>query len=373
MSLSYESREGGRFKIGGPPLPVGPKVAAAVGTAPAARSPLRRLWLSIVLGAAAALAVGCSDSGAEQLVLYCGRSKSLVKPLIEQFEAQTRIDVRVRYGRTAQLAAAIEAEADRSPADVFWAQDAAALGVMVSRGAFAKLPAKVLDRVPVQYRNPHGHWLATSGRARVLAFSPDRIRPEELPDSIFDLTDRSYKNRVGWAPANASFQAFVTAIRHTCGNPKTRQWLSRMKDNGARSYHKNTAIIRGIADGEIDFGLPNHYYLLRFKKVDENFPVEQTAFAFGDIGNMVNVAGVGVLASSTRRTAALRFIEFLVSPEAQKYIASETFEYPVIDVVAPDPRIPDPATLWERAPAVDLDALDDVQDTRRLLEEVGLL
>lgn len=309
----------------------------------------------------------------ETLTLYAGRSRSLVEPIIERFEEQHGIEVNPRYGSTAQLAVAIKEEGDQSPADVFWAQDAGALGALTAADRFATLPDELLERVPDYYRNPEGRWVATSGRSRTLAYAPDRISEAELPTSVLDLTESRYEGRVGWAPTNASFQAFVTAMRNEHGNERTRQWLEDMAANGARSYPKNTAIIQAIAAGEVDLGLPNHYYLLRFKGEDPNYPVEQTFFEAGDVGNLVNVAGVGVLSSSENEQVALQFVRFLLSEEAQRYFAQEVYEYPVAGDVESPAMAPPRDELDEVAPQVDLDNLEDLEGTLDLLREAGVL
>jgi iron(III) transport system substrate-binding protein len=311
-----------------------------------------------------------ADSG---LVLYSGRSKALVQPIVRQFTRETGIPVEVRYGATAQLAVALMEEGARSPADVFWAQDAGALGAAVKAGLLAELPSSLLERVPETYRNPQAKWVATSGRARTLAYSAARVDATNLPASVFDLTDPRFRNRIGWSPTNASFQAFVTAMRRTEGDERTRQWLIDMRANGARAYNNNTAILQAIAAGEVDLGLTNHYYLLKFKATDPNYPVEQTAFAASDIGNMLNVAGVGVLASSQRKDRALRLVDYLLSTKAQQYFASETFEYPVTDDVIASEHLGDPQQAVGGAPTVDLDSLEDLEGTLTMLREVGLL
>ena len=192
-------------------------------------------------------------------------------------------------------------EGDKSPAALFWAQDAGALGAISKKAMFEKLPESILTQVPSGFRDAEGFWVATSGRARTLAYSPERVNMEELPESIFDLTQPMWKGRVGWAPTNASFQAFVTSLRVQVGEERTAEWLSGMKANGAKKYAKNTPIIEALAAGEIDVGLPNHYYLLRFKSKDSDFPVEQTFFKPSDPGNLVNIAGIGLLKSSKNK------------------------------------------------------------------------
>lgn len=310
---------------------------------------------------------------AETLTIYSGRSKSLVEPIIKQFEEKSGIQVEVSYGGTTQLAAALLTEGDKSPAALFWAQDAGALGAVSKKEMFEKLPESVLTQVPSGFRDAEGFWVATSGRARVLAYSPERVKMEELPESIFDLTQPMWRGRVGWAPTNASFQAFVTSLRVQVGEEKTVEWLKGMKANGVKKYAKNTPIIEALAAGEIDVGLPNHYYLLRFKSKDSDFPVEQTFFKTSDPGNLVNIAGIGVLKSSKNRDAALKFVEFLLSSKAQQYFTSDVFEYPAIEGVTPHASLLPLSELLQLAPTFNLNDMDDLDGTVKLLREVEIL
>ena len=325
------------------------------------------LVLLVLLAAPGAVAAG------PDVVIYSGRSKSLVAPLIEQLQRETGLKVEVRYGKTAALALILQEEGARTPADLYWAQDAGALATLSRRGFLARLPEALLARVPAELRGAQGTWVGTSGRARVLAYSTRRIKPEELPKSVFDLTAPKWKGRVGWAPMNASFQAFVTAMRIHHGDEKTLAWLKAMKENGAKAYPKNTPILQALAAGEIDLGLPNHYYLLRFKAADKNFPVAQTTFAKGDIGNLLNVAGAGILKSSKRKEAGQRCLAFLLSPKAQQYFTSSVFEYPVIEGVIPNPSLLPLQQLREQAAPVDLGKLDGLPATLKMLREAGLL
>ena len=323
----------------------------------------RNLLLSLVL-----VSFGCTGSEPDHLTIYSGRSKALVEPLVLKYEEQTGNRVDVRYGDTAQLAVALTEEGDRSTADLFWAQDAGALGAVAASGLLKTLPDSLLNHVAPAYRGSGGTWIATSGRARTLAFSTIRADTAALPRSVFDLVAPAYRDRVGWAPANGSFQAFVTAMRKLAGDEPTRTWLNAMKANGARSYPKNTAILQGIANGEIDFGLPNHYYLHRFKSEDLDFPVGQTGFEAGDVGNLINVAGIGVLTASHHADAAHDFIRFVIGPESQAYFAAETFEY---TVAAAADRTPEVSNSLQ--PAIALDDLRDLERTLEMLRTAGLL
>ena len=136
---------------------------------------------------------------AETLTIYSGRSKSLVEPIIKQFEKETGIQVKANYGGTTQLAAALLTEGDKSPAALFWAQDAGALGAVSKKAMFEKLPETILTKVPSSFRDADGLWVATSGRARVLAYSPERVKMEELPQSIFrfNATNVERQSRLG--------------------------------------------------------------------------------------------------------------------------------------------------------------------------------
>ncbi len=307
------------------------------------------------------------------LVLYSGRSEELVEPVIELFEKQTGIDVQTKFGNTPELALTLREEGTRGHADVFWAQDAGALGAVAKAGLFVDLPADLGADLPPLFRHAGGKWVATSGRARTLAYSTERVKPGSFPKSVFDLTDPKYRGHVGWAPPNASFQAFITAMRKVHGEDTTRTWLEAMKKNGTHAYANNVAILQALARGEIDYGLPNHYYLINFKKSEARFNVDQTSFAPGDVGNLVNVAGMGILATGAHHDAAERFIRFVLSPVAQQYFASEVSEYPVIDGVMTNERLVPRDELLKLAPPVTLDDLDDLDGTLALLRSVGLL
>lgn len=307
----------------------------------------------------------------QQLTLYSGRSKALVEPLIQEFERETGIRVRVRYGGTTQLAVAIIEEGRRSPADVFWAQDAGALGAVHRAGLLTPLDASLFEGKPAVFRNSDGTWIATSGRARVLAFDRRVLQPESLPETVIDLTDSRWRGQVGWSPANASFQSFVTAMRAIEGEEVTRQWVRDMQRNGAIAYNNNTSILQAIAAGEIRLGITNHYYIERAQASDPNYPVDMVFFRAGDSGNLLNVAGAGILTSTRATAQATQFIEFLLRKDSQAYFLNEIFEYPVIYGIDDQDRKLE--ELLKVLPDLDLDILNDLDGTLRLLRETGLL
>jgi iron(III) transport system substrate-binding protein len=313
------------------------------------------------------------SAGTGDFTLYSGRNETLVGPLIERYAEESGISVDTRYGGTGELAATILEEGKDTPASLFFSQDAGALGLLADEGRFATLPAELLDRVEERFRDPEGRWVGVTGRARVLAYNTDTVAGDDLPASVRDLTDPAWTGRLGWAPENASFQAFITAFRLLDGDDAVRGWLEAMIANGTVNFgDSNSAIVQAIGNGEIDAGLVNHYYVYAVgREAGENFPVANHFFAGGDPGSLINVAGIGLIEGADDADAALAFADYLLSDEAQEYFAAETFEYPLIEgVAAPEGLVP----LSEIAhPDIELGDLADLRGTLDLLSEVGLV
>ena len=326
----------------------------------------------VVLLAAVAAGCGGDDAASGPITVYSGREEELVAPLFEKFTEATGIDVEVRYGDSAELAATIAEEGDNSPADVFFAQDPGSLGAVDEQ--LEELPEETLDRVAERFRDADGRWVGTSGRTRVLVYNTDRLEESELPTSVLELTDPKWKGRVGIAPTNASFQAFVTAMRLSLGDERTREWLEGLEENGAKTYEKNLPIVEAVAAGEVDVGLVNHYYLALVKEEQPNAPVANHLFEAGDPGTLVSVAGAGVLLSTDQRDDAEAFVEFLLSDDAQRFYVDEAEEneYPLVPGVEPPAGL---VPLEEIAgPDVELSAFGaELESTVELLRETGWL
>jgi len=328
--------------------------------------------VAVAAGAVTALTIAGCGGGSGTLTIYSGREEELVAPLIEQFEAESGIDVEVRYGDSAELAATIAEEGDGSPADVFFAQDPGSLGAVAGEGLLAELPAGSLDLVPEQFRDPDGRWVGTSGRSRVIAYNTDSLSEGDVPDSVFDLTDERWRGEVGVAPTNASFQAFVTAMRLQRGEDAAREWLEAMRDNGVRFYEKNTPIVEAVASGEIDLGLVNHYYLYLVREEQPGAPIANHFLPGDDPGALVSAAGVGVLENADSREDAERFVEFLLSAEGQRFYTeqAEEAEYPLVAGVPAKEGLPPLASLG--GPDIDYSTLgEELEGTLELLNETG--
>lgn len=328
-----------------------------------------------VPAATASTAANAADSG--KLVIYSGRSESLVQPIIDQFEAATGISVDVRYGSTSEIAGVLLEEGANSPADLFYAQDPGGLGAVQAAGLLETLPESILAVAPERFRAGDGSWVGISGRARVIAYNTDAISDPtaQLPADIYDFVNPEWKDRLGWAPTNASFQAMVTAMRQMWGEDKTRTWLEGIQANNPMVFEGNTPIVEAVGAGEIDAGFVNHYYLYRFlSEQGESFAARNYFLPGGGPGSLIMVSGAGILKSAENPDNAQRFIEFLLSVPGQQYFAAQTFEYPVIqEGVTLPASLPPMADLEAVAADIPLADLADLQGTLDMLIDLGII
>ena len=365
----------------------------------ATRSSGRALWLLAVIGILSLTAASCGSEGESgstasagptppaepapapqpepepqgPITVYSGRSEDLIGPLVERFEAATGIAVEVRYGSSADLALLIETEGDASPADVFISQSPGAMGYLATQGRLQVLPASVLDAVAERFHAGDGTWVGLSGRQRVLVYNPDLTDEADLPDSVLDLTGPRYEGRVGVAPANSSFQDFITAMRFRSGDEATLAWLEGMAANGAPNYAKNSAIVDAVLRGEVDMGLVNHYYLLRFLAEDPDAPGVNHYFDPDDVGALVIVTAGAVLDTAEQPGAPQEFLEFMLSREAQEFYASETREYPLAAGVKPPAEL-EPLAAGDASDTIDFDKLGGgLSRTQELIRESGIV
>lgn len=312
--------------------------------------------------------------GSERLTVYSGRNEELIGPILQRFTEATGIQVDVIYGDTAAIANQILEEGQNSPADVYIAQDAGALGALAQAGLLATLPSDVVERVEnPAFVSPQSQWVGLSGRARVLVYNPARLEELglELPASILDLTNEAYRGLVGWAPTNASFQANVTAMRVLLGDDAAREWLEGMVANDTVPFEGNTQLNQAVINGEIVMGITNHYYMFRFLAETPDAPIAQHFFPAGDPGTLINVAGAGVVATSDQPGLAQRLILFLLGSEAQTYFAQQTNEYPMVAGIEANPLLTPLSEI--QPPDIDLTSLADLQASLEMIEDSGAL
>ncbi len=326
--------------------------------------------IATVLAVVASVLGACAGGSGADLTVYSGRSEELVGPLITRFEESSGLDVEVRYAGSTELAATLLEEGDNTPADVFFAQDPASLGVVALEQLFRPLPAALLGQVPARFSDRNGRWVGVSGRARVLVHGADAF--DDPPATVDDLTAPEWEGRLAIAPQNGSFLAFVAAKILLDGEPATRDWLEGIAANDPVRFDGNSAIVAAVDGGEVDAGLVNHYYLLRLIDEQGSSRASNLFFDEGGAGALVMPAGAGILAAADDVEAAIDFVSFLLSEEAQSYFAAETFEYPLLAPVAADPALPPLETIG--APDLDLSRLAEALDAATdLVAETGLL
>jgi iron(III) transport system substrate-binding protein len=328
-----------------------------------------RIFAAIAIAGTLGVLTACAPAApaTDTLVIYSGRDEALVEPIISLFEEETGVNVDVRYGDSAELAAQLSEEGAASKADIFFAQDAGALGAVESQGLFIELPAEALDRVQPEYRSANDRWVGVTGRARVFVYNPELVT--ELPTSVLELAEPQWADRIAIAPTNASFQSFVTALRVINGDDVAASWLSGIATNAQR-FEKNSQILEAVETGTVAAGLINHYYWFQ-REVEVgagNMTSRLAAFAPGDAGNLINVAGVGVLSDNPR---ANEFVSFLLRDDIQRIFVTEVMEYPMVAGIDTPIGIT-PLSDIPR-PDIDLSNLNDLKVTLELIRASGMI
>jgi iron(III) transport system substrate-binding protein len=324
--------------------------------------------LSFAAGAATA------PTQSTSLTIYSGREQQLVKPIMDRFTRETGIELKIRYASSTSLATALVEEGRNSPADIYWSQEPGTLGLVGARGVLARLPQATVGKVPARFSTRSRRWVGTSGRSRVLVYNTNELRESDLPASVWGLSNARWKGKIGIAPTNASFQAFLGATIRLFGEARVRAWLRGLEANDVRFYPNNTTVVQAVGRGDIEVGLVNHYYIYNLLAETPDLPVRNHWFRDGDPGNLVLAAGVGIVASTQKATTAQRFVDFLLSKTGQRLIARGpgAAEYPLVKGV---PRRPGLRPLDSiKGPKYNLGRLSaDLTPAVRMLLEEGFI
>jgi len=301
-----------------------------------------------------------------KLTLYLGRGEGgLYENVLQAIrDRNPKLNLSVRRGPTAALANTLiaEAKAGVQGADVFWAVDSGAIGLVTDAGLAQPLPKDLTGQLKSDFQYPS--WSPVTGRIRTLPYNPDNVSLKQIPSDIMELPDSDLA--IGWAPAYASFQSFITAMRLLEGEKATVDWLRRMKQR-AKSYAGELGVVMAVERGEVDLGLANHYYTLRLKSGKPDARVE-LAFTKADAGCLVNASGVLALSEGE---LPINFIRYLLTREVQSYLASEAYEIPLVKGV----ELPEGLPSFDHIspPDMDLTRLADLRPTLALLRNVGIL
>ena len=288
----------------------------------------------------ALLAVTAAQAQEKVLNLYSARHYQTDERLYENFTKQTGIKINRIEGKEDELMERLRNEGANSPADVFITVDATRLAVADSYGLFAPVKSKLLEsRIPAHLHTDT--WFAFSTRARVIIYNRSAVKAEDV-QTYASLADPKLKGKVcsrsGAHPYNLSLVASL--IAHD-GEAKTEEWAKGVVANFARAPKGgDTDQIKSVALGECGVAVSNTYYLarlIRSDKVDERRMMERVGIVWpnqADRGTHINISGAGMVKTAKNPEAAVKFLEYLASDEAQRYFADGNNEWPVVPSVA---------------------------------------
>jgi iron(III) transport system substrate-binding protein len=328
--------------------------------------------LTVVAALSAGLASAPAAVAAEGIVVYNAQHASLTQAWADGFTRDTGIPVTLRKGGDTELGNQIVQEGAASPADVFLTENSPAMVLVDNAGLLAPVDPATLAQVEQRFRPADGHWVGVAARSTVFAYNKDKLSPDQLPKSLLDLADPSWKGRWGAAPAGADFQAIVSALLELKGEAATLDWLKGLKAN-ATAYRSNGAAMKAVNAGEIEGAVIYHYYYFGDQaKIGENSNnVALHYFRHQDPGAFVSTSGGAVLASSRHQDEAQAFLKWVTGKGGQNVLRTgSSFEYAVGVGEASNPKLVPLADL--QAPEVDPSNLNS-RKVAELLTEAGLL
>jgi iron(III) transport system substrate-binding protein len=306
-----------------------------------------KLSKHLALALLAALSVSAAQAQEKILNLYSSRHYETDEALYSNFTRQTGIKINRIEGSEDPLIERVRNEGERSPADVLITVDAGRLWRAEQLGLFQPVRSKVLDsRIPAPYRHPEGLWYGFSTRARVIAYSKQRVKPGEIA-SYEDLADPKWKGRICTRSAGHVYNlSLISSLVNHNGEAKTEEWAKAVAANLARTPKGgDTDQIKAVAAGECDLAISNSYYyarLLRSQKPDDKAVTDKIGIVMPNQagrGTHVNISGAGVLKHAPNRENAILFLEYLASDEAQNYFANGNNEWPVVASVKPNNQV----------------------------------
>ncbi len=300
------------------------------------RSPadfVKMAGLSAFLGACVLMAFPRISSAADAggIVVYNAQHASLTQAWAEAFTRESGISVTLRQGSDMEIAHQIVQEGTASPADVFVTENSPGMTLVDAAGLFAPVDAATLALIPENYRPANGHWVGIAARTTVFAYNKNKLKAEQLPKSMLDLADPSWKGRWAASPSGADFQAIVSALLDLKGEATTAAWLKAMKTNFV-AYRGNGTVMKAINAGEIEGGIIYHYYYFgdQAKTGENSGNVALHYFRNEDPGAFLSLSGAGVLASSKNQAQAQAFVKWVAGKGGQQVLRDgDSFEYAV--------------------------------------------
>ena len=316
--------------------------------------------------------IGSTDVSGD-LVIYSGRSEPLIQPVIDAFKAKyPNVDVLLKAGSNSELANALIEEQANPQADVFITTELFTVQSLAQQGVFQSYLPAGADQLPAEFLGADNLWTGLTRRARVIIYNADLVSQEELPTSIFDLTDPKWRGQIAAAGStNGSMQAQIAAMRQLIGEEETESWLNGLIANKVTFFGGHTDVRKAVGAGEFKLGLVNHYYYYLQKAEGSNVGIIFPDQGEGQIGLITNATAAAVVNGAPHVAAAQAFMDFLVSPEGQKLFAEQNYEYPLLPGVQLHPDV-QPLDDFRFADVNVVEAAQDFDATFDLMETVGL-
>jgi iron(III) transport system substrate-binding protein len=308
-----------------------------------------------------------------ELVIYSGRSEPLIEPVIDAFKVKyPNVNVLLKAGSNSELANALLEEQANPQADVFITTELFTVQSLAQEGIFQSYMPVGADQLPAEFLGADNLWTGLTRRARVIIYNADLVSQDELPTSIFDLTDPKWKGQIAAAGStNGSMQAQVASMRQLIGEEETEAWLNDLIANEVTFFGGHTDVRKAVGAGEFKLGLVNHYYYYLQKAEGSNVGIIFPDQSEGQIGLITNATAAAVVNGAPHPAAAQAFLDFLVSPEGQKLFAEQNYEYPLLPSVELHAEV-QPLEGFRLADVDVVEAAQDFEATFDLMERVAL-
>lgn len=341
-------------------------VASACGAAPAVTE-------APVSTTGAGTEAPAAEEVSGELVIYSGRTEPLIQPVIDAFKAKyPNVEVLLKAGSNSEMANALLEEQANPQADVFITTELFTVQSLAQEGIFQSYMPVGADQLPADFLGADNLWTGLTRRARVIMYNADLVSQDELPTSIFNLTDPKWKGQFAAAGStNGSMQAQIAAMRQLIGEEETEAWLNGLIDNEVTFFGGHTDVRKAVGAGEFKLGLVNHYYYHLQKAEGSNVGIIFPDQGDGQIGLITNATAAAVVNGAPHVAAAQAFLDFLVSPEGQKLFAEQNYEYPLVSGVELHAAV-QPLDNFRLADVDVVKASQDFEATFDLMERVAL-
>lgn len=291
---------------------------------------MKKLILFSVLSTSLFAAVSSNILAADKLVVYSARNEQLIKHVFDAYRNETGTAISFITDKAAPLLVRLKAEGKRTPADILITVDAGNLWKAAQDGVLQAIDSKILNKnIPASLRDPGNRWFGMSVRARTIVYHPDRVQQSEL--STYEaLAGSTFKGRLCLRTSRKVYnQSLVAMMIARLGEKKTedivRGWVGNL---ATKVFSNDTSVMKGILAGQCDIGIVNTYYFGRLLKKEKSFPLKLFWPNQKDRGVHVNISGAAVTKYAKHKKAAVKFLEWLSGPTAQRLFADSNMEYP---------------------------------------------